>query len=350
MGTFPRLRPDYFAAGRRERDTAVSSLVRACLSAALAKLERTPAATYARRWDDRDVIDLILRAPSSPATVGPPLAHIVVALLDVLRPQSAGSDLLMRGMGFNFSGAAQINVPNIAIPTGGFVAEGQPIPVVTEPTSAGAQLTPHKLAVITWLTGEMARNANAEALIRQALIESAGPTIDKVLFSTAAATTAAPAGLLNGITGLTPASGTDKGQIIIDDVEALATSVAPVAGNGEIVLVASPDVAVALKLRLYGTVQWPVLTSGSLAAKTVIAVACNAVVSAVEGAPRIDVSQDSTLVPDTVPTEIVTAAGTVAQSVGSVFQKDAVALRLLWPITWALRDARGIAYMTAVNW
>jgi hypothetical protein len=40
----------------------------------------------------------------------------------------------------------------------------------------------------------------------------------------------------------------------------------------------------------------------------------------------------------------------VARPVGSVFQTDEVALRMRWPISWALRDARGVAFMTAVNW
>jgi hypothetical protein len=82
----------------------------------------------------------------------------------------------------------------------------------------------------------------------------------------------------------------------------------------------------------------------------VVAIASNAVVSAVEGAPRIDATTEAAFVPDTVPTEIVTAAGTVAQSVGSVYQTNKVGLRLLWPISWALRDARGVAYLQNVNW
>jgi hypothetical protein len=93
-----------------------------------------------------------------------------------------------------------------------------------------------------------------------------------------------------------------------------------------------------------------VLISGSLAAKTVIAIAANAVVSAVDGAPVIDASTETEYVPDTVPQEIVTSGGTVATSVGSTYQKDSVALRLKWPISWALRTPTGLAWMTGVNW
>ena len=153
-----------------------------------------------------------------------------------------------------------------------------------------------------------------------------------------------------GIAGLTPASGTSgKDQIVVDDLQALATALAPVAGNSNIVIVASPDAAVALQMRVFRE-QWPILVSAQLPARTVIMVAVNAVVSAVEGAPQIDASSQASFVPDTVPQEIVTSAGTPATSVGSLYQTDEVALRLRWPITWALRASNGLAWMTNVNW
>jgi hypothetical protein len=92
----PVLVPEDIPNGHARREAAVTSLVRACIATALGKLENRPPDT--RQWDDRTV-DLILRAPSTPATVGLPLAHVIVALLETLRPQSAGADLLMRGPG-----------------------------------------------------------------------------------------------------------------------------------------------------------------------------------------------------------------------------------------------------------
>lgn len=242
-------------------------------------------------------------------------------------------------------------MPGISFATGaGFVAEGAPIPVQQGTTTTGPTLSPFKLAVITSLTSEMLRSSNAETLVRQVLIESTGPALDAVLFSNAAATTSAPAGLRNGISGLTPAAPGEKARAIVDDLQALGLAVASVAGNGAITLVASPDAAVALRLRLPQTVQWPVLTSASLAARTVIAVAANAVVSAVEGAPLIDAGQETVLHFETAPQAIVTPAGSVARPVGSLFQTDTVGLRLKWPISWALRSSAGLAWMTNVNW
>jgi hypothetical protein len=123
----------------------------------------------------------------------------------------------------------------------------------------GTTLNPHKLAVISTLTGEMIRYSNAEAMVRQVLIESTGPAIDKVLFSANAAASDRPAGLLNGITALNPEGivGT-KAETMIDDLQALATAVAPIAGNGNIVLVAAPAQAVAITMRAPRMIDWPV--------------------------------------------------------------------------------------------
>jgi hypothetical protein len=204
--------------------------------------------------------------------------------------------------------------------------------------------------LITTVTDEMLRNPNAETLIRQALVESCGPTLDKVLFSNAAATAAAPAGLLNGIAGLTPASGASgKDQIIVDDLQAMTLAIAPVAGNGNVVVVASPDAAVALRLRVLRE-DVPILVSASLAPKTVIMIATAAVVSAMEGAPQVEASPHTALHRETNPQPIVNDSGTVAVPVGSVYQTGQLALKLRWPMSWALRSSNGLAWIQGVNW
>ena len=337
------------------RDRAVASLVRACIATGMAAVDKNiRASDYVRRWGDQNA-DLILRAVASPATIAntPALTQVAFAFLQSLVPLSAGAGLLTRAIGLNFNGAASINVPGISIPNADFVSEGAPIPVVQSVTSVGTTLKPFKLAVISALSGEMMRHSSAEQLVRQVLIEACGPAIDKVLFSSnAAVAEQRPAGLLNGIAALTPAAagGQSKGEVLVDDLQKLGAAVAPVAGNGNIILVASVDAAVALVLRMPQTLQWPVLTSSSLAARTVIAVAANAVVSALEGTPEITASQEASLHFDTAPGPLVDFGGVAARPVGSLWQTDVTGLRLLWPISWALRDSRGIAWMTGVNW
>jgi hypothetical protein len=170
-----------------------------------------------------------------------------------------------------------------------------------------------------------------------------------VLFSANAGAADRPPGLLNGIAALTPSAGA-KTEAIVDDLQSLAIAVAGVAGNGEIVLIGSPDAAVALRLRLPQPVDWPVLTSAALPAKTIIAVAANAIVSAVEGTPEITASAVASFHRESSPAPIVTNAGTVAYPVGSAFQTDEVALKMRWPLSWALRSSAGLAWMQGVLW
>jgi len=338
---------------RAQPDAAVAALTRAAIGVGIHALDKqTHPGDYVKRtWNDY-LADMILRAPVTPSALAgnAALARVAVAFLETLVPLSAGADLLLRGLGLNFNNAAQIKVPGITIPTADFVGEGAPIPAPLITTSSGPTLTPFKIAALTSLTNEMVRSPNAEDMVRQVLVEACGPALDKVIFSTNAAASDRPAGLRYGIAGLTPAaSGSGKDQIIVDDLQALATALAPVVGNSNIVIVASPDAAVALQMRVFRE-QWPILTSAQLPAKTVIMIATNAVVSAVSGSPQVDASSQAAFVRDTVPQEIVTAAGTPATSVGSLYQTDEVALRLRWPITWALRNSAGLAWMTNVNW
>jgi hypothetical protein len=92
------------------------------------------------------------------------------------------------------------------------------------------------------------------------------------------------------------------------------------------------------------------MMSGSLAAGTVIAVAVNTLVTAIEGSPLIDASREVLVHEETAPAAIVDGAGVVAKPVRSVYQTDSAALRMRWPISWALRDARGVAWMQSVQW
>src|SRR5262249_31871177 len=179
------------------------------------------------------------------------IAPIGFAFLDALVSVSAGADLLQRGIQLSLDGLPSIHIPGIAPPSIGFVAESMPIPAYVETTSAGPVLSPFKLAAIVALTNELMAMPAAEGLIRQTLVEAVGPALDVALFSTNAATASTPAGLRAGISGLTPASSASaKDQIIVDDMQALTLAIAPVAGNNNVVVVASPDAAVALRLRV----------------------------------------------------------------------------------------------------
>lgn len=342
-----------FADAARER--VIDSLVRAVIASGRHAVDRTrsPVEWARKTWPRDEGVATILRGATSPMAIADAggFAQTTAAFLPALVPVSAGADLLQRALGLRFNGAATINVPSIAVPVCDFVPELAPFPVQKAPTGTGTSLSPHKLGVICTLTSEMMNSSNAEAMVRQVMIESTGPAIDKNLFSVNVGDATRPPGLLHGIAALTPtAAAGSKAETMVDDLAALASAVAPVSGNGQIVLVAAAGQAVSLALRAPREIVWDVLMSGSLAAGTVIAIAVNTVVAVVEGVPQIDSSQHVAIHEETGPAAIVDGAGVLATPVRSVWQTDSAALRLRWPMTWALRDPRGVAWMSAVNW
>ena len=109
------------------------------------------------------------------------------------------------------------------------------------PTGAGPSLEPYKLATIVLLTREMIDGSNAEAIVRQALLDSTAPALDASLFSNNAGTPGLqPPGLLNGVTPITASTSTNKTEAMDDDLAALVQAIAARAGNGSVAFVAAP--------------------------------------------------------------------------------------------------------------
>jgi hypothetical protein len=335
-------------------------LVRSVITAAAGKFEPgTSSRDYARRrWGDDAArsVELLARAASSPATTSTPgwadtLGHIVPTYLRNLVPYSAGADLLTRALMLSFDGARTINLPMVVAPMADFVAEMAPVPVVDGTSSLQAALTPFKFAVIVVLTREMTDYSPAEALVREALLQSTGPALDRRLFDAVAAVPGLrPAGLLSGIAALTPSTNADPTIAMQSDLEMLLAAVSVVAGNSPVVLIAAPAQGVAIGLKTFESFKYPVLVSNSLAAKTIIAIAVNAVASASGAAPEIDTTRAASLHMADAPLPLVDSGGIVASPIRATFQTDAIGLRLRWPLSWALRDARGVAWMQNVAW
>jgi hypothetical protein len=89
-----------------------------------------------------------------------------------------------------------------------------------------------------------------------------------------------------------------------------------------------------------------------LADKTVIAIARNCVVSAIDPAPRFEISDAATLVMRDDPTALGTVGSpnVVGAPAQSLWQGDKIGLKVRMEVSWALRSSTGLAYMSAVNW
>jgi hypothetical protein len=327
------------------RHDFAQSIVRAAVAHGLARINKeiSPVEHAAHMWPNDADVQLVLRAASPPAdmTSAAALVQITLAILPLLQGFSAATVLFGRGLTVTL-GRGAVTVPNIGPVGVGFVAGGAPKPVL-QGTSVGSRLDPHKIAGITVLSSELYQQGSVEPVIRQLLGESAGPALDAVVFSNQAATAAQPAGLLNGIVALTAAAA--GGDPFVEDIKTLATAVGPVAGAGNITYIANPGQVEAARYHIPGIdpSYAPWIASSQVPAGTIVAVANNAVVSAL-GAPEFESSVEATLQMDNAPSTLM------AGPTQSMWQTASIAVKLYFPVTWALRSPQGAAWIQNVNW
>jgi hypothetical protein len=341
--------------GARRR-TAVTSLARACVAIALGGRQR--AADTVTRWDDASAF-AIVRGSVSPSDTSSASAlgrQIMPLFFEALGPQSAAAELFGDGLQLSFDGAGAISLPALVADASksGFVSEGAPIPVQQLYVENPALLHPKKLAVIVSLTREMAEGSNAVELFRDVLVRSTALALDVAVFGSNAASAAAPAGLRYGVSALTASSNADEHTALLDDVATLFRAVAPISVRSPI-FVAAPDRAGMMQLRSPHGLE-PLTTLGSAALQgtnDVIAVAGDALASATGSAPQVEQVKDTLLhMESATPLAIGTpgSPATVAAPATSLWQTDTIALKIKMPASWMLRDARGVAWLTAAKW
>jgi hypothetical protein len=81
-----------------------------------------------------------------------------------------------------------------------------------------------------------------------------------------------------------------------------------------------------------------------------MAVALNSlVIGAGDQPPRLNVSQESVVHMDTSPQPLA-ASGTPAYPIHSMFQEQAIAIRLILEMAWGVRAAGSVAVVNSVAW
>jgi hypothetical protein len=240
-------------------------------------------------------------------------------------------------------------------------------------------LTPKKLGVISTYTRELDEHSipAIEGILREAIQVDTGGAIDAVLLSLNAATNIAPPGLRFGVAGLAPSALATNFERLVADIKALAGALLTATQGHwrKPVLIMNPQEGLAISLIQPAAAavglfpfsaeigagrlrNFQVIQSGNVPLGMVIAVDAADFVSVGAEAPRFEVSDQATLhMEDTDPEHIVDA-GVVAGvtvppgpgSVRSMFQTDSLALRLIWPLNWALRRTGMVAWMSPVAW
>jgi len=279
----------------------------------------------------------------------------------LLGPESVYAQLSARGSSATFSGGkvrfpARNATPNLA---GDFVGERQPIPVKKGSVLAPS-LPPKKVAVITAYSREMAQGSGGsmEAYLRTAILEDTGPVLDARLLDSNAGTDVRPAGLLNGVT-LTPSAGTTLPDIITD-LKAALTPVLEAGGGRRLVWLMNPLQAMSLSLQTdaAGAVVWPdaarrlgiadVIVSPNVPAGTLLLVDAAEFATAADVAPTFYTSNEGVLHMDDVPDPI--SDGTMAVPVISLFQQDALALRMVQQMNWTMRRPGMVSGVSGIAW
>jgi hypothetical protein len=308
--------------------------------------------------DDARQLRRVTRAATAPAdltTAGWAVDLATGALQDFLQslaPPAASGELFRRAHMFQFNRNGVVVVPGLVAASTDtvWVKPGDPIPARQLDTSSVASLTPHSAKVLTIVTREMIEGSNAEAIVRLHLGASVGAKIDAALFGSAVATASSPAGLLYGLATLGASSGTAHDAMRLD-IGKLIDAVAPVGGNASLVFIGGPGVAGKMLADVGAQFPYPILSSGALAAQTLVCIAADCLAVAVDPNPRIDVSGAGTVtLEDTAPKPIVDGSSVVAPGTRSLWQTDSLAIRLTMQLSFGLRHASGIAMITSCTW
>jgi HK97 family phage prohead protease len=293
--------------------------------------------------------------------------------LSTLKPFAIYSVIAPRGPKFTFGPSAGVikiparsATPNVA---GAFVGEAQPIPVKKLGLTT-ITLMPYKMAVITMFSEEIQNRSTPqiETMLRQEMTEDTSVAIDTALISANAAVAGvSPAGLRNGVSGLTPTATGTNTEKMVADIKQLLVAITANNGGRDIVIMLNPSQALSLKLAQTTTGAFmfdgvgqagakfdvTFVASNTVTAGMLIAVDAADFASATGDTPRFRLSAEATVHDeDTTPLPISTtgAPNVVAAPVRSFFQTDVMGIRMIWDMSWQMRRAGMVAWMTGVTW
>lgn len=286
--------------------------------------------------------------------------------LDALMPVSFYAQLRNKGIRLSFDGYGTVSIPSRVAggAAGGFVAEGAPIRV-GRITTAATTMTAKKMGVIVAFSRELAKRSTPaiEALVRQSIVEDTAVTLDQLMIDNVAASTARPAGLLNGVAAVaTGAGGGDYEAVIADFKALLAPYIAANAADGITVLM-NPSQGLSLSMMPGGDGRmdnWfapiaqrvSIIESGNVPAGRLIAIRTSDLATAMGDTPEFDISEQATIhLEDTTPLEIVSGTGpTTADPVRSLFQTATVGVRMLMDVSWGMRRAGMVRWIDGTSW
>lgn len=294
------------------------------------------------------------------------LVEIAMAeFLALLPPTSVYPVLRSMGVGLTFgpnSGAIKIPFSSTtAALAGGFVLEGDPIPV-GRLTLDSVTLTPHKFGIIVPMTREVMRYTNPalEAIVRSELLARTAITLDGILLDATVGSTTRPPGLRYGVAAAGLAYGGADYTAFLEDMKTILSPFDAANAGRSLAVLMNP--AQARNIRMmpgpnnsgFGwanqfLADFRVVVSTSVTAGMVIAVDTADFVTGTGDSPNFEASEQATLHMSDTPGAIVSGS-TPADVVRSMFQTNTVALRMLMDVTWAMRRSGMVQWIQSVTW
>ena len=303
---------------------------------------------------------LIERAATAPATTvtagwaaelaARATGAFIGSLLD-----SAAAALIGASPRFAMNGIYTLALPRPSSTTGGaaWIGEGSPI-VIPQAALVAPLLGPvKKLAIAEVITRELSEASpeDVEGIVEIILKNSITRTLDLTLFDSLPATAVRPAGLTNGLTPVTAATGGGH-NAALGDVRSLVDAAVLGGGSGAVMFFTSSGRATTL-LGYAPALAGRVFGSASIASTTLIAVDPRAFASALGDAVEIRASKETLLhMEDTTPLQIGTAGSppTVAAPARAMFQTDSIAIRVIMRMAWAMRVPAVSFITTGLTW
>jgi hypothetical protein len=269
--------------------------------------------------------------------------------------------LFEKAMALDLTGINQLDIPIASNPASApaiFIAEGRPAPVVQSILSKMTLGPACKTLIIAAVSNELesATPQTASAVIARVLSDRTNIGIDKAVFSSGAATSAQPAGLLNGATGVAataPSASIMTSEAAAADVGNLlgAIGAAGIDPSGA-VLVGGPA-TIGRLMGLLGDLDLDALMTLGLGAgdKSLTAIAPAAVASGYEGAPQIEVGKDATIhMEDTTPLDLVASPSTVAAPQRTMYQINSLAVKVRGNAAWCVAPGGVSVISGGVQW
>ena len=306
-----------------------------------------------RAWPRDAATELVLstRGAVTPTTTAASAiaATSVGGFLASLRTSASGK-LINAGTRIPISNVSSITLPGIATyPTVPFVEEGAPAPVGQAIFNAATLGPLFRMSIILSASEELNQVAVVaiESLFADLLRESADRALDAALFADTAASSARPAGLLDGLVTLVPTSGGGVAALAGDVQKLVDELVAAGAGDAPMLFMSPGRVAKA-KVLVPG-VDIPIVASPTIAGTRIIAVDAGAFVFGFSNEVDIRVGREAVLHMESENPQAIGVSGSTTLPIRSMWQTNSIAMMLNLRCSWALR-APAVSFIDSPTW